>query len=221
MSIFDNYKRLSTEEKIKFNKSLIKRFPFLLPRKAWTGEVVEDYDYTWTEADCIPDGWLVAFGEIFLEELREELIKFDFLDKYRVVQIKEKYGSLRFYDAGCPKDSNIYDIIEKYSTLSENICIDCGKPDVPMVYDSWISPYCPECWLKKEKSYWGDKKSNTEIIDMYKHMTKDSSQNMSDIYTYTRFSKEGTQKIEIDISAEANKIREEYATRKKPEMAIK
>ena len=30
------------------------------------------------------------------------LKKANYLDKYRIVQIKEKYGSLRWYDAGVP-----------------------------------------------------------------------------------------------------------------------
>ena len=27
------------------NKELIERYPFLLPRNRWTGEIPEDYDY--------------------------------------------------------------------------------------------------------------------------------------------------------------------------------
>jgi hypothetical protein len=36
------------------------------------------------------------------EELKQELIKFNYLDNYEITQIKEKYGSLRWYDNGNP-----------------------------------------------------------------------------------------------------------------------
>ena len=34
-----------------------------MPRNRWTGEVPEDYDYSYTELDSMPDGWRKAFGE--------------------------------------------------------------------------------------------------------------------------------------------------------------
>lgn len=45
------------------NQKLIERFPFLMPRNRWTGKVPEDYDYSYTELDSMPDGWRKAFGE--------------------------------------------------------------------------------------------------------------------------------------------------------------
>ena len=36
------------------NQKLIERFPFLMPRNRWTGEVPEDYDYSYTELDSMP-----------------------------------------------------------------------------------------------------------------------------------------------------------------------
>lgn len=48
------------------NQELIERFPFLIPRNRWTGKVPEDYDYSYTELDSMPDGWRKAFGEQML-----------------------------------------------------------------------------------------------------------------------------------------------------------
>ena len=48
---------------IESNHKLIERFPFLIPRNRWTGKVPEDYDYSYTELDSMPDGWRKAFGE--------------------------------------------------------------------------------------------------------------------------------------------------------------
>lgn len=46
-----------------YNKQLVEKYPFLLPRNRWTGKVQEDYDYSYTELDGMPDGWRKAFGE--------------------------------------------------------------------------------------------------------------------------------------------------------------
>ena len=80
------------------NQKLIERFPFLIPRNRWTGKIPEDYDYSYTELDSMPDGWRKAFGEQMCEDIREELVRAEYLDQYRITQIKEKYGTLCWYD---------------------------------------------------------------------------------------------------------------------------
>lgn len=125
------------------NKALIERFPFLMPRNRWTDKIPEDFDYSYTELDAMPDGWRKAFGEQLCEELREELVRADYLDKYRITQIKEKYGSLRWYDLGCTKRM-LREIIPKYERLSARTCIQCGKP-ATKISTGWISPYCDTC----------------------------------------------------------------------------
>ena len=84
------------------NRKLVERSPFLLPRNYMNDQVEVGYDYSWTELDSLPDGWRIAFGSDMLEELREILIKGDYLDEYRILQIKEKFGSLRWYDNSFP-----------------------------------------------------------------------------------------------------------------------
>ena len=85
------------------NKKLIERYPFLIPHDRLTDEVPKDFDYTYTEIDDMPNGWRDAFGEQMCEEIREELVRVGHLEKYRVVQIKEKYGCLCWYDFGGTK----------------------------------------------------------------------------------------------------------------------
>lgn len=87
---------------IEYNKALIARYPFLLPRNVWTDKVADDFNYAHTLMDAMPEGWRIAWGDKLLEEIREELVKYNYLDEYRVIQIKEKYGTLRWYDAGIP-----------------------------------------------------------------------------------------------------------------------
>lgn len=76
------------------NKRLIERYPFLALYDR-TGKPLDGYDYTWL--DDMPDGWRTAFGEQMCEEIKDELLKFSYedntwLNHYRIVQIKEKYG---------------------------------------------------------------------------------------------------------------------------------
>ena len=122
------------------NKELIEKYPFLLPRNVWTGEPIEDYDYSYTELDDMPTGWRIAFGEQLCAELMEALG--DDAKDYFIEQIKEKYGELRWYpNWGSEK---IYDIIDKYTHLSRRICIKCGAPATKISL-GWVSPYCDEC----------------------------------------------------------------------------
>lgn len=138
---------------IEQNRKLVEAFPFLLPRNRWTDEVVEDYDYTWTELDAMPTGWRNAFGEQICAEIAAILKKANYLDKYRIVQIKEKYGSLRWYDAGVPIEisEELDTLIRFYEILSERTCIVCGAPATRIT--TWlISPYCDNCVSKDENS---------------------------------------------------------------------
>lgn len=135
-----------------YNKNLIEAYPFLRPRNRWTDETAEDYDYTYTELDAMPEGWRIRFGEEMVEEISQELKKYNFEDKYRIIQIKEKWGGLRWYDGGWPQGSQIGRIISKYESLSYKICIKCGDL---AVYESqgWISPYCKNC-IDEENEYY-------------------------------------------------------------------
>lgn len=124
------------------NRQLCDRYPFLD-----CGD--ESYETTW--ADDMPEGWWSAFGEQLCDEIKKELIKYKFLDEYKIIQVKEKYGMLRIYDDGIPEGCKVWDIIEKYSVLSENICAFCGKPDVPMMTWGWVLPMCYEHANNKEE----------------------------------------------------------------------
>lgn len=128
-----------------FNKALCERYPFLIPRNVWTDSIVEDYNYEFTELDGMPDGWRKAFGTQFMEELREELIKVNNLNTFRIIQIKEKFGGLRFYINGAPPNSKIYDIINKYEDLSFEICEFCGAPGKTEDYQGWLFTWCKNC----------------------------------------------------------------------------
>lgn len=138
--------RCATDEQVEYNKKLIEKYPFLLPRSRWTGDVVADYDYSYTELDNMPDGWRKAFGEQMCEEICNVLKKYEALDDYRIMDIKEKYGGLRWYDSGVNKEcyDEYHEILNKYCEMSYYTCIKCGQV-ATKVSLGWISPFCDNC----------------------------------------------------------------------------
>lgn len=190
------------------NKALIEKYPFLQPRSVWNDGIPDGYDYSYTLLDGIPEGWRIAFGEMLVDEIAEELKKHDYLYDYRIVEIKEKWGQLRIYDNGVPKGCKVWDIIGKYGVLSENICMKCGKPDVRSITSGWIYPICLDCYLKERK---------THTSESYLKDTDGSSDHMSDIRKYSECKDGEWRSVEIDISGTATKIRKRYYERVKGE----
>jgi len=142
-------KRIKKKQiKMKY-KRICKRYPFLIIRNWKTDKPIE---YPYTYLDDMPYGWRRAFGKQMCEEIRKVLIKDNYLYNYRVAQVKEKYGTLRWYDDGAP--SSIYcelqDIIDKYEELSYRTCICCGRP-ATKISKGWISPFCDRCAGKLNK----------------------------------------------------------------------
>lgn len=200
-----------TAKQRKRNKWLCKRYPFLIPRNVWTGEISWDRRYAYTLAEEFPRGWWKSFGLMLCEELREELIRCNYLRQFRLEQVKEKYGQLRVYTNGVPRYCHVNDIIRKYSTLSENICIVCGKPDVPITDEGWILPECYDCYKQRRRKLERFRKtepsSEEDIRQAYEKAKCGDTNMMSNVYKYSQLRDGEWKNVEIDISDTANKIR--------------
>lgn len=206
------------------NKRICQRFPFLIPRNVFTDKIIWDIKwkgerkqkaYSFTLADEFPKGWWKAFGLQLCEELREDLVKCNYLYQFRIEQIKEKFGSLHCYPSAVPIESNAYEIIEDYSALSENICMQCGKPDIPMLkIGSWLTTVCEDCYNKMEKRQerFIDKKrsDNKYKIIPYSDIYKVNDGRMSDIRKVRRYSNNETKDVEYKIKDKAEKIRDRW-----------
>jgi hypothetical protein len=142
--LFDNTKNPTSEQKE--NYELILEYPFLLPKNRWDRglQITSDFafDFSWTEIDAMPKGWFKAFGKQMLEELKRFIVEKrpGFLYEYTITDIKEKYGSLRWYDNGTLE--GMYNIINKYEELSLSTCIICGKEGTIDNSECWITPLC-------------------------------------------------------------------------------
>lgn len=135
------------------NYKLCERYPYLKPHNAWTGEVCEDYDYTYTVANGLPIGWRCLFLQL-CEDIREPLINAGMLDSFYFLQVKEKYNTLRAYCNGAPE--TVHDIIDKYSVMASYVCTRCGKP-ATCETQGWIASYCDDCWkdcVRHERIKW-------------------------------------------------------------------
>lgn len=197
------------ELEIEEDKKLIDKYPWLLPRNVWTDKISDDYDYSYILIkDEIPSGWWKAFGELLCEDIQKELERCDYVKDFRILEAKEKYGGLRIYTGGLPKECKVWDIIEEYSALSENICCICGKLDVPFINNvGWVSPYCEDCFNKIYS------KHLLITVDKWKEChEKQKPHKLSTVYKYRQYSKEKTQDFEIDISNIVQRIRDKNET---------
>lgn len=132
------------EHSSEYNEYLCMEYPFLIPRNKWTDKIDEDYDFSYTELDEFEEGWR-TLGLNLCEEIKQELIKYEgAIDKFRILQIKEKFGFLHFYYNYEPKDSRIREIVSKYEEMSKRICGYCGAP-ATKITTGWFYPVCENC----------------------------------------------------------------------------
>ena len=114
-------------------------------------ELVEDYpwldigDEQLTLLDTLPTGWHDLILDM-CKEIKRELVKYDLVSKYEVIEAKEKWCMLSWYDGLCdlsPMPSAITDIVCKYEVQSREVCMMCGasKPKDQMLCDRCMEQY--------------------------------------------------------------------------------
>lgn len=157
---------------IEHNKELIQKYPWLWPND-WYGERISEdkYDYTYTFLDEeVPEGWRKSFMEPMCEEIQTALVKYDCVKDFHILQIKEKFGWLRFYFGGVSGEclQEVRDIISKYEKLSYKTCSWCGKP-ARWISRGWICPFCNDCAQKQvnDEIKLGYIPSDKTIADMF------------------------------------------------------
>jgi hypothetical protein len=86
----------------------------------------------WKSIDCGPGWWpIIATLDQVLRERYPD---------YRVVQIKEKFGGLRFYADGV--DAAGYEIIGAAERSAAETCEECGQPGAPRTHRYWYRTLC-------------------------------------------------------------------------------
>lgn len=107
--------------------------------------VNEEDDNVFSYIDCAPEGW-AKLCEDLCAEIKPLLERVGYEKEYSLCQVKEKYGSLRWYDNGVPDEilDEYNAIVRKYEELSFHTCCVCGAP-ATKVSTGWICPFCDEC----------------------------------------------------------------------------
>jgi len=71
----------------------------------------------------------------------------EYMENFEVLQVKEKFGTLRFYVSSAPDE--IYELIDEYEKKSGTICETCGKPGTLKESRGWLITICEECFNEK------------------------------------------------------------------------
>ncbi len=71
-----------------------------------------------------------------------------------VQQVKEKYGTLRFYVSSAPEW--YFDLIDYYEEKSSKTCEQCGKPGKLRDNRYWILTLCDDCDKLDRDKFVGD-----------------------------------------------------------------
>jgi len=93
------------------------------------------------------DGWFTLIDE--LSTTIDRILEQDksLADCFIVTQVKEKFGTLRFYTS--PTPDSIHWVTEFAEAMSAYICESCGNPGEPN--DSgWIKTLCNSCRSQNE-----------------------------------------------------------------------
>lgn len=102
----------------------------------------------------LPTGWRKAFGNQLADDVIALTKKYNFENEYEVLQIKEKFGGLRWYEGCVPQEmyAEHNDLIQKYEEMSYHTCVICGNAaEIPKkIYDQ---PVCDECRDNLKKNF--------------------------------------------------------------------
>lgn len=106
-------------------------------------------DHVWTNDPCwgyVPDGW-----RQLVIDLHKELVQV--APEYRIGQVKEKFGGLRFYvNLAYAEDCPARAIINKYEELSFKTCDVCAEPGMCGTVNNWVATRCAEHGATNERA---------------------------------------------------------------------
>jgi len=109
------------------------------------------------------DGWYTIILTL-MEEIEKVCTETN--TSIQVQQVKEKFGTLRFYiqfNGSTQKDETIrkqayeriYELIERAEARTEFVCEGCGEPSVqPNPSQGWVRTLCEKCWNEYKKAHY-------------------------------------------------------------------
>ncbi len=116
--------------------------------------------------DC-GDGWFWLI-DMLCSQLQWDIDK-NGHPQIEAVQVKEKFGSLRFYVNG--EDDTQHGMIRLAEYMSEYICEKCGATAGVTQTEGWIVTLCPKCMAERKKNHFKDVLPNKGKNTMFGYMT--------------------------------------------------
>lgn len=153
--------------KSELQKKLIETYPhfFTADRKIYIGEkpVVEEVQELLDQKEIVlpiqfgfecSDGWYMLLDQL-MASIESHLNPGNSWPRkertpLQIMQIKEKFGGLRFYYSG--GDDVVRGMVQLAESLSYEICEHCGSTKNIMQTEGWITTLCEDCRsIKKNK----------------------------------------------------------------------
>lgn len=116
--------------------ALMKRYPQIFGTGPWpVNETMLGWGLT------IGDGWMPLLEQLCAD--LSTIIAEDRLAEFRVLQVKEKLGGLRFYARNGSVRTGA--LIAAAASESLQICEECGAPSGVRVHGGWYTTMCDNC----------------------------------------------------------------------------
>ncbi len=112
------------------------------------------------------DGWLK--NEVQTQEEYETNKKL--MDDFKIVQIKEKFGGLRFYVEGTDykKHKEIHGWIQFAESMADTLCEGCGTNQGLGMTSGWMRTICEPCAIEMGKGdVWMSKEDRKKQMEEY------------------------------------------------------
>ena len=97
---------------------------------------ITDFHKVYKDHFPVGEGW-----RPLVEKLVQDIVAID--TTVCISQIKEKFGTLRFYING--GNDAVYDLIDKAEQESGEICEECGTKEGVTTEGGWILTLCKKC----------------------------------------------------------------------------
>lgn len=98
----------------------------------------------------VQEGWYFIIS-MLMGYIDSHLKRNPQLDNFKIIQIKEKFGTLRFYHRG--GDEVIHQMVAMVEELSWTTCEFCGSNQNIMRSKPWIKTACKNCVETSDKIY--------------------------------------------------------------------
>lgn len=91
-------------------------------------------------------GWGFSCGDGWYDLIYELSKKLEAKGNVEATQVKEKYGTLRFYYSGGDEETD--SLIKEAEEKSAVTCESCGKPG-SLTGKGWVTTLCQECFEER------------------------------------------------------------------------